>query len=340
MRQFLRLCTILVQIVWLRQAASYGALYCNQRSAEPTIFEVLESAIPLNINSGILSDLEVDGYYNCGLSLLNNSIPIRTFFANGLYKVKFWDEGYELDYTFSDVYIIQEKFTAFNIPCSLLSSTNSSLFKFFCDCPKHTSSISNGGSKLINLESNPEMSEWCIQKAPCTDKNYQSGECVFTLDPFRRSCLLIDSENIDFSGLNDARQYLQYSLQIPNLKDMLYSNSLIRKLLLAFDPSNSFLELVEGINGAMEVLSFIPSYLLSFAIGWYIVLYAAELAEWSWCQRAVEAFYGFFFALIVLVFVLYRLHSDQQSHQTHSIYTLYTLYVHSTCMLNDFTFLD
>ena len=263
-------------------------------------------------------------------------IPLRTLVASGQFSIDLARSNKQ--FSFNDVYLIQQNYHTSNFVCSIAGIRNSMLGSIFCTCGSNQEDFRSAGQTRTG-PSMPELdahlsqnSQWCISVSPvCTSKSVGSN-CLVSIDALRTSCIWVrqpldlakfhaDQQNDNSNPLKSEQLPVTYSLVIPTVGSSLGS--------LLLDLYGSILGLahkhVEGFLASPRVQPFAPYFshldalsrqgialVNSFPVSLVAVLIGANLMVVA-DELAANAAFQFLFAgcgglALFLAWVLYMLY--------------------------------
>ncbi|RYH13758.1 hypothetical protein EON65_34890 [archaeon] len=255
------------------------SVVCQTDLDEPTILEILQSALPGDIRKG--SNELFDRAQSAKLPL-NWKLPLASFFSQGEYRITF--ESKDPSFTFKDIEVYEESFSNFSILCNIVTHYLP-VGKGLCAC----GNADKTDASLLP----PTSASYCSLPSPCDTTDFQNRLCKVNVDPFRKSCLVITSHKPIPAGS------VSYTKHTPALSDMIST----------FIPESLTIESVQinqGLIWLSSILQFAPLHLICLLVGLYVTVNARDLAESQTVQTFIQATVGLFLATVLLLFILYR----------------------------------
>jgi hypothetical protein len=247
-------------------------------------------------------------------------LPLQSMISDGLYTIDFSNQ---IDFSFQDVYVIQENYRTIKWICSYLSKLNLNYLQSkFCHCYgsediQYNYWLHNNedpASQAVYKSSSP--GQWCISTYPiCTSKSVGSN-CTVKVDPLRSSCILI-KHHIDLSN-TESLPKIDYQLEIPTLGS--FTNDWLVKLADShFDIDNLYqdgqehnfsytLQVIfsKTLGMLMYILDYTPVYLFLIFVGISILYEAEDLSSNPIFQYVIVALFGALILFFWVVFLFLR----------------------------------
>jgi hypothetical protein len=255
---------------------------CRQELFEPTLLQVLQAALPFQ-----RFHRQNQPQFLPYLEVLSWRLPIASLFSSGQYFVSFPPQNTAQTFTFKDVQLIEESFASFNVLCRAITNYLP-IFKGWCMCSA-SSAVAAEELRALGLHAS---SNFCWMPSPCSASDYKNRLCRIEVDPFRKSCVLIDG--VDSLDENSVRYNMSAASLLDTLGDV--------------DLSKSFSDEISKVvvNPLIRLLGAIPSHALCLLLGIWITVQAKELAERPDVQTVIQALLGLSLAALLLMFLLYR----------------------------------
>ena len=204
----------------------------NSTKLEPSISEILQSILPNELSESQVTILKqiysAVGATDASFQSTSKSVwhefltrtrdvgalvvPFQRFISDGTFNIDMTTDFF----FFRDVLLVQQNYYTINTVCSVIPKSYTSLRNIFCKCFTGDN-LWSPETNPISQKFNPFTTEdtvsssgsdsgsytWCVRN-PCTEKSSKDGFCLVTVDPFRRSCILIPLSNISDENENES----------------------------------------------------------------------------------------------------------------------------------------
>lgn len=283
------------------------SLYCPDFSQHPSILDALQAALP-HVDMSELISAEAMGaipqdmpealqtFSRVVSNVLQQRLYLTSWVSDAQYTVHFNESIDSL--SFQDVFVVQENHFKFNALCQVLP-LGIPYLSSLCHCSstmqfQHSVWIQKQ-LPVHDLEEEVDKSRWCVRKARCTSNDMQIGKCHVHVDPIRRSCLILQHDELEVSQhWQQVNTVTAYEEKVPKLVNVL-PTGWKKKF---YHPYHK-----QAKQFVVDALSYIPYYLFNLCMGMFIMYYASDFAEDAVFHFFLEAFIGVFFALFILAFL-------------------------------------
>eukprot|EP01031_Cornospumella_fuschlensis_P034059 gene34059-41224_t len=255
------------------------SVICQTDLDEPSLLEILQSALPRDIRKGSSELFDAASSINVPLHW---KLPLASFFSQGEYLISF--DPKDPSFTFKDIAVYEESFSQFNILCNFLTHYLP-IGRGLCSCT---------GVDREDVSLLPQSgASYCSLPSPCSTADFQNRLCKVNVDPFRKSCLVITSQKPLSSNV------VVYTKHAPSL-------SAVLSFFIPEDFSTDSVGINQGLALLRNFLELVPMHLVCFLAGLFVVIHARDLAESQMVQTFIQATVGILLATVLLLFILYR----------------------------------
>lgn len=349
-----------------KHTAVYVTVCSNDTKIEPSLNDIYQSLIPhdgskshsirleqlfselnfFGVNANFTSSVYVANLYAFVRKIGSVDIPLQSLVADGIFEI---DLATDL-FLSRDILLVQKNFIFLDVLCSYLPLSYEGIRSTICRCfvGENLSSklYSNFSNKFESFkEDNSDDHKWCVHN-PCIDHSSKDGTCQVTVDPFRKSCIIIpilatsnNFLNSDRSAYADRKEHdenknmenenenintanIRPSVSYQLLTHFLTENILGLDFIISRLNQNqnqnqkskveqlideNFLTILIFIDKSLNsITSLIPRYLFNLIFGSFLVLFTEELASSAIFRYILASTFGIFLSFTWLIICIGR----------------------------------